>query len=450
MLKRGRARSAIPRLRHEQVVESFVDYHFGRLSPEMNTAIERHVRSCSRCKREGLTNAANERKGAIRQLRSVRGGKPVLSRRSRNILIFLTIIIVVQVVIYQVANGRASALLTLLSQGYIGSASIGGNQTPAVKLQSTNAFPLVTSGASAIALSPNDKLLAVAGGDAQRNVTLWDISTQKVTNTFTWSDKAPPTSIAWSADGARLAAADGAQIMIWDVPSGATLWQLGIPSAPAMRVYDVTQQSIVSRPDPASAFNSGALAWGADGALVAAPTGALGPIGVSTPQAPVVGMWSSAGSHLFAGSGGKALVGASSTDATRGMALLDWSPGGRYLLWGALSQPIAVGAAQSSNTASHPPDNVISALATQIAQAGGGASALAWFAPIGKQVAICDQRTAGAHIEIVEIATGHVNFQLDESCDGMTTHSALWSSTGKAFYVVSTKGPVETYPIPQS
>ena len=91
-MKRGRKRRPIPRLQHEQVVEIFVDYHFGRLSPEMNTAVERHVRSCARCKREGMTNAANERKGAVRRLRGVRGGKPLLGRRARNVVLILTLL----------------------------------------------------------------------------------------------------------------------------------------------------------------------------------------------------------------------------------------------------------------------------------------------------------------------------------------------------------------------
>lgn len=446
MLKLGRARAPIPRLRHEQVVEKFVDYHFGRLSPEMNKAIERHVRSCARCKREGLTNAANERKGAVRRLRSVRGGKPLFGRRGRNWILLLVLILATQVVIYEIANGRANALMSLLSQ--TGATQINAPQSPTVSLSSSNAFPLITGGASAIALSPDDKRLAVAGGSGQRAITIWDIDTQKVTTTLKWSDSTAPTSIAWSADGARLAAADGSQIVIWDLSAGTTLWQLGIPPAPAMRVYDVEQQMIVGRPDPASAFNNGALAWGADGSLNAAPAGALGASGVSTPQAPVVGMWSSSGSHIFAGNAGTALVGTSPTDAKQGVTLLDWAPGGRYLLWGALTQPIAVGAAASSRTASQPPDSVVSQLASSVASAGSGASVIAWFAPVGKQVAVCDQRTKGAHIQIIDIATGHVNYQLAETCDGLMTHSALWSSTGKVFYIIPAKGPIEIYNIP--
>jgi len=448
VLKRGGKRRPIPRLTHEQVVESFVEYHFGRLSPEMNTAIERHVRSCQRCKREGMTNAANERKGAVRRLRGVRGGKPLLGRRARNIILILLMLLVAQVLVYQVVNGKTAALVSLLNNGHAGDGGLNNPQTPAVALHSTNALPLITSGASAIALSADDKRLAVAGGDGQHTVVIWDVSQSKALTTLPWSDATPPTSIAWSADGARLAAADGSQITVWDLSSGAVLWQLGVPTAPAMRVYDIDQQAVVARPDPSSAFNAGALAWGADGALNAAPAGALGPVGVSTPQSPVVSAWTSAGSHIFAAGKATVRVGASDADAKSGQALLDWSPGGRYLLWGALSQPIAVGAAASSHSASQPPDSVVSKLASQIAQAGANASAIVWFAPVGKRVAVCDQTTPGAHVSIVDIASGRVIYQLDETCDSMTTHAALWSSAGANFYIIPTKGPVKVYTIP--
>ncbi|HEX8729913.1 MAG TPA: WD40 repeat domain-containing protein [Ktedonobacterales bacterium] len=447
MLKLGKRRPIL-RLQHEQVVESFVDYHFGRLSPEMNIAIERHVRSCQRCKREGLTNAANERKGTVRKLRGVRGGKPLLGRRARNIILVLLLLLAAQVLVYQAVNGKTAALISLLSNGHAGGSGLNDPQAPAVTLHSTNALPLITSGASAIALSSDDKRLAVAGGDSQRKVVIWDVSQDKALTTLLWSDSTPPTSIAWSEDGSRLAAADGSQLTVWDLTSGAVLWQLGVPSAPAMRVYDIDQQAIVARPDPSGAFSAGALAWGADGDLASAPAGALGPIDVSTPQAPVVGMWTSAGSHIFAADKATALVGASDADAKSGQVLLDWAPGGRYLLWGALSQPIAVGSAAASKIASQPPDSVVGKLASQIAQAGGSASAIVWFAPVGKRVAVCDQTTPGAHVSIVDIASGRAVYQLDETCDAMTTHAALWSSAGANFYIIPANGPVKVYTIP--
>ncbi|HEY7982858.1 MAG TPA: zf-HC2 domain-containing protein [Ktedonobacterales bacterium] len=46
-----------------------VDYHFGRLSPEMNAAVEQHVRSCERCQAEGLRHLATEKRSALRLAR---------------------------------------------------------------------------------------------------------------------------------------------------------------------------------------------------------------------------------------------------------------------------------------------------------------------------------------------------------------------------------------------
>jgi hypothetical protein len=43
-----------------------VDYHFGRLSPAMNAAIERHVRSCDQCQAEGMGHLATEKRSAVR------------------------------------------------------------------------------------------------------------------------------------------------------------------------------------------------------------------------------------------------------------------------------------------------------------------------------------------------------------------------------------------------
>ena len=442
MLKPGRRRAAIPRLRHEQVAESFVDYHFGRLSPEMNIAIERHVKSCARCKREGLTNAANERKLAGRRLRGVRGGKPLIGRRGRNWIMLLLLILVMQVVIFQIANGQATSLVSLLSHS--NNAQVGAPSSSPVTLTPSNVLPLNTGNASAIALAPNDTSLAVAGGDGQPNVAIWDITTDKPLKTLKWSDATPPTSIAWTADGAQLAAADGAQITIWNAASGAVVWQFTVPAAPAMRVYDVTQQVIIGRPDPATAFASGPLAWGADGSLIAAPAGALGDVGATTPQAPIVALWASAGTHIFAGSDGTAMVGSSPSDVSHGMTLFNWSPDGRYLLWGALAQPIAIGAHPSAK-ASVPPDSVIASLASTVAGAGAKGSVLVWIAPVGKLVAVCDQTSAAAQLQIVSISTGAVKYTAPGSCASMMAHSMAWASTGKTFYVVPAKGPVAIF-----
>jgi anti-sigma factor RsiW len=64
-----------PRLSHQAVRAHMMDYHFGRLSPEMNAAIERHVRSCETCRAEGLEHLATEKRSAVRLSRRGSGGR---------------------------------------------------------------------------------------------------------------------------------------------------------------------------------------------------------------------------------------------------------------------------------------------------------------------------------------------------------------------------------------
>jgi hypothetical protein len=59
-------RRAEPKLSHQAVRKHLLDYHVGRLSPEMSAAVERHVRTCSSCQAEGLVHLATERRAAIR------------------------------------------------------------------------------------------------------------------------------------------------------------------------------------------------------------------------------------------------------------------------------------------------------------------------------------------------------------------------------------------------
>jgi Putative zinc-finger len=63
-----------PRLSHRSVRAHMMDYHFGRLSPEMNAAIEQHVRSCETCRAEGMTHLASEKRAAVRLGRAGSGG----------------------------------------------------------------------------------------------------------------------------------------------------------------------------------------------------------------------------------------------------------------------------------------------------------------------------------------------------------------------------------------
>jgi hypothetical protein len=438
-------------LTHEEVVARFVDYHFGRLTPAMNRAVESHVRSCARCKREGLTRAAAERQAAARKLRRVRGGKPLIGPRGRIALLALTLLIVGQIVLYQVARGQAQPLVSLFGQWRAqggAPATIGGP----VALSPKWRMPAETADASAIALSMDGKTLAVAQGGAHPNVTLWNTRSEDHLASLAWTAGSAPATLAWSPDGSLLAASSPTEIIIWAMSPYKVVEQYSLPSAPALRVYDTRQQTVIASPDPASVFSSGPLAWSADGALSPAPTGAAGPTGVTSPQTPVIGFWSSEGAHLFGVGHGSVHVGISTADALGGSAMLAWSPDGRYLMWAALDMPVS---GAGSSPASVPPDTIVQSLVTRAQAAGKTASApgendaLLWFSPDASRVAVCDRTQPGAHAQIYDIAAGVAVATLDISCATLPAHAAQWTADGSQFYIASPNGPVAVYAAPR-
>jgi hypothetical protein len=106
-IKRGR----IPKLTHSEAANYLVEYHFGRLSPEMNAAVEEHVRGCPLCRRDGLTHAATEKREIQRHIRRV---KPTfrrkLSRRGTTILLSLAVLVLVQLIVLALLHGGAITL----------------------------------------------------------------------------------------------------------------------------------------------------------------------------------------------------------------------------------------------------------------------------------------------------------------------------------------------------
>ncbi|HEX9035636.1 MAG TPA: zf-HC2 domain-containing protein [Ktedonobacterales bacterium] len=434
------------RLTHEEVVERFVDYHFGRLTPAMNRAIETHVRSCERCRREGLTRAASDRQSANRKLRSVRGGKPALGPRGRIALLALALVIAGQFVLYQVARGQAQPLMSVFSQWRAQGAAPNVGGAPS-QISPYLRLPAGASDASAIALSVNGKLLAVAQGGARPNVTVWSTKSGDRVASYAWSAKDAPASLAWSPDGAMVAASSPSTLMIWTVTPALVVANVPLPSTPVLMTYDLRQKSATAGLPPAQAFANGPLAWGADGALSAAPPGAAGPADVTTPQTPVIGFWSSQGTHLFS-ERGRVHVGVSPAEAQFGVALLDWSPDGRYLLW---AQADLSASGPGASPASALPDSVALTLATRIAAASkrGGAAgeddALLWFSPDASRVAVCDRTLPNARIAIYAVGSGAVLATLDTGCANLPTHAAQWSADSALFYVAPLSGPVVLY-----
>jgi putative zinc finger protein/WD40 repeat protein len=446
-MSRGKTQS---RLTHEEVVERFVDYHFGRLSPTMNRAVEAHIRSCPRCKREGMNRAASERQAANRKLRRVRGGKPLLSPRARLIVLAIAVLITAQLVLMQVTRGQAKPLLSLVGEWRAQDAApaLGG---PPIALSASGRLPDTTAGASAIALSASGKALAVAQGGAHPGVSLWNPNTRSRIVVLPWTPQDAPASLAWSADGSLLAAASPTQIVIWSVAEPRIVWRLSLPASPAVRVYDVSQQAIIASPEPATVFSDGPLAWGADGSLTPAPAGAAGPTSITSPQTPVVGFWSSEGAHLFGDGHGSVHLGVTAADVLRGVSLLDWSPDGRYLMWASLNMPIS---GDGASSASAPPDEVVQALAKRVLATSKSTSApdqndaLLWFAPNASRVAVCDRTRANAGMLIYDIASGAVAATLDVSCAGLSAHAAQWTADGSRLFIASARGPIAVYIAP--
>jgi hypothetical protein len=90
-----------PRITHDQVVELLVDYHLGRLRPEINRAIEAHVAHCPLCQVQGLVHTGTEKRAIQRRIRRVRPTRRRrISRRGRLILVFLLIIVLAQIALY--------------------------------------------------------------------------------------------------------------------------------------------------------------------------------------------------------------------------------------------------------------------------------------------------------------------------------------------------------------
>ena len=101
MSRRKIERTHNPRITHDQVVELVVDYHLGRLGPEVNRAIEAHVASCPQCQMQGLVHTGTEKRAVQRRIRNVRPTRRSwISKRGRVVLVFLLIIILIQIALY--------------------------------------------------------------------------------------------------------------------------------------------------------------------------------------------------------------------------------------------------------------------------------------------------------------------------------------------------------------
>lgn len=458
MNRRRDARAAVPKLRHEEAVQYLVEYHFGRLSPQLNTAVEAHIRECKICQRQGLNHAATEKREVARRLRRVRPSKQRLSNRGRGVIVFLAIVAVLQIAVVEISRG---SLFSSRPAALTATPSATSSPTPA-PLTAGLTYASSSSNASALALSPDGKTLAtVSLNGSTPTVTLWATATGKPGATLTWTGQSTPGSLSWSPDGKSLAAADGAFVGVWVLSSATPAWTLTLPTAPALRVYDVKAGARVQQPgaaiDATTVFNSGSvLRWGAGGALdVVNPSGSMSPVTASGQQQ--IGLWRAEGSHIFSDGKSGALVGATSANASKRPAILSWSPDGLFLLWATMNRQVAVPAPQQAATAtasattgttpagSTPvPNPIVGALATDVATSGHG-DALVWFSSDGRFLAACDRTGTSTALNVYDIASNRIVGQLSGVCTQMTTASLVWQSSPSALILAVPGKPVSVY-----
>lgn len=115
-----------PNLNHQAVREHIVDYHFGRLSAQMNEAVERHARGCEICQREGIVHLATQKREAVRTVRrSLRNrGR---AGRVRTIALFAAFVLIALFLLYASDHGYLAAWLSQLAslQPFTGAVSRG-------------------------------------------------------------------------------------------------------------------------------------------------------------------------------------------------------------------------------------------------------------------------------------------------------------------------------------
>lgn len=444
-----------------------VDYHVGRLSREMNAAVEAHIKICPICQRRGLRQAANEKRTIQRRIQHVRPTRRLLSKRGRGFLLFLTVLLITQVIVIEFLRGSIPlpSFLRSIPRVTISRTTAASTPTPPpTTLDSSSTFAATSSDTVAMALSPDGKTLATAPGHGTPAILLWSVSTGKQIDSIPWPDTTPPGVLTWSHDGKQIAAANGSVISAWALPSHNPLWTLNLPTSAAMRVYDVHAGVVTQRPDPAAAFANGTLLqWGANGMVVSAPAGAAGSTGVVAPGAPLVGLWQVSGSHIYINAKSVVSVGIAPTDTAHHTALLSWSPDGRYILWGVAVQPVAIAAtnsasvtaspatqiakptATSSTTAGvPPPDAVVANLAANLAQTGHG-DILVWFSPDGKSLAECDTSMSSSALLIYDISSARAVSVVPSGCTGMSLAGFAWEASSGAFLLAPPGKPIAVY-----
>lgn len=450
-MAKGSNRRDIPKLNHEAVREHLVDYHFSRLSPQMNAAVERHVRSCQICQQEGLLHLATQRREAVRVTRK-RGSTRRSTRQFRMFALLLSVALVIVLFLVTTARGQRWPWTGRGTQPpHATTASATPAVTPTIAtLSAAQSFGSKSAATEAMAISPDGKYVAFGGQySSTSSVSIWDTKNATQVRSVSLDTNGAIGSLAWSPDGSRLAGTDGTYVYVWNVANGSRLWSLLVPHPPAFRVYDVQAAVVIQRIDPSTAFAQGPyLRWGSNGQLSPQSGGIRGSPGVAMSGGSFVGLWQVAGSHVFSSGGGHAYVGMSSSDNAAHVALLSWSPDSRYLFWASSSG--AVGGAAGAPVAGEmsPPDATAASIAARIAQANAG-NAYLWFSPDGRWVAVCDETTHGAPLSLVSLGSNRTAAVVHGSCAGMTASAFAWRSDTAGFVVAMPGQPVDSYVTPR-
>ncbi len=477
--RRPRGPAAAPlRFTHAEVVAQLVDYHFGRLPREVNVAIETHIDLCAQCQREGLGHAQTEQRRAQRELKRVRGGKSLFSRRGRLIILILGVLALGQITALALTQGSGVALARLFGGGgHAGAASAVATAAPLLRAQTTFSPQAMTT--AALALSPDGRTLAagqiIGANQAGTHATLtfWDTTTDRMMKSVAWPNGSPPQTLAWSPDGQTLAAVDGQTLFVWSVAQNTLLWQDPLPSGQAMLVYSAPGGAILAQPDPTALFAPSAFAqWGANGALAPAPSGAAGAPDVAPLDGPLVSPWHTGSVHLFAtvatGTAGKVgvLVGDDLAHATGQGDILSWSPDAQYLVWGRLALPVAVAPASGAPTTTAtsgltPPDPAAVLVAKRLLESAQAQTprlgvqapdASLWFSPSASALAVCQRsgQQAGAPTTLVvfSTATGNALAQQTGGCGSQSGAALAWTPSGQAMYYISQTAAITLYRLP--
>jgi len=448
-------RAAVPRLQHDDAVKYLVEYHFGRLSPQLNAAVEAHIRECKICQRQGLGHAATERREVARKLRKVRPNKQRLSGRARGIILFLLVIAILQIAVFELTRGA------FFGSHPSAAATPTATATPTPSpLTSSLAFDAASAGTAALSLSPDGKTLATASLSGSKPVvTLWNAATGKPGTTLAWPGQSAPGVLAWSPDGKALAAADGSLIGVWVPPATTLAVMLSLPAPPALRVYDVGAGTVLQEPDLTTSFANGTLLrWSATGSLsLTTPVAGTQPP-VTDSGGQQISLWRTDGSHLFSDGKSGALVGTSSAGTDKHEALLSWSPDGHFLLWASVNRSVAVPPAQSAGTPSPSatagtapatgipvPNAIVGTLAGNVAQGHG--DALVWFSPDGRLLAACDRTASATALDIYDIASGRIVSQLAGACAELTPAALAWQASPSAVILAVPGKPIAVYPL---